>query len=146
MQASGFSSFVSFAFFRGNKLIFGAKENDQIRNDRCQQCGLNESFLSASSRPTDEIPLAHFGDEIQRIGETHECGRRFLGLGWRGNTGVTGMARGGDLAGRLAACLARASTMKLLVIGRDSVLRDDCLKGCARMCDHHTGFEPVVNP
>ena len=64
----------------------------------------------------------------------YECGRRFLGLGCRGSTGVTGIARGGDLAGRLAACLARASTIKLLVMGRVSVLRDDCLKGCARIC------------
>jgi hypothetical protein len=63
----------------------------------------------------------------------HECGRRFFGFGCRGKTGVTGIARGGDLGGRLAACLASASVMKLLLTGLFSVLRDDCLNGCAFM-------------
>jgi hypothetical protein len=59
---------------------------------------------------------------------------RFLcGLGCRGSTGVTGIARGGDFAGRLAACRVSASVMKLLLAGRLSELLDDCLKGWARM-------------
>jgi hypothetical protein len=63
----------------------------------------------------------------------YECGRRLCGLGTRGKTGVTGIAFGGVLAGRLAACLASASVIKLLVTGLLSVLLDDCLNGCARI-------------
>ena len=37
--------------------------------------------------------------------------RRLCGFGCRGSTGVTGIAFGGVFAGRLAACLARASVM-----------------------------------
>src|SRR5207237_620928 len=47
---------------------------------------------------------------IARGGATYQDGRlRRLGLGTLGRVGVTGMALGGPLAGRPAACLASAS-------------------------------------
>jgi hypothetical protein len=63
----------------------------------------------------------------------YECGRRLWGLGTRGKTGVTGIAFGGVFAGRLAACVASASEMRLLVTGFSWVLFDDCLNGWARI-------------
>jgi hypothetical protein len=51
----------------------------------------------------------------------------------RGKVGVTGIARGGVRAGRVAACFAHASVTNSLLTGVGNAVRVSCLNGLARI-------------